>query len=81
MSSNLTLPVSKGSTVEVSILNGGTLSVRADFVIRNPVPGHDLLAAPCFSFLIENKKLGKKVLYDLGLVKAWEQKLPPLSKY
>ncbi|CEJ62859.1 Putative Metallo-beta-lactamase superfamily protein [Penicillium brasilianum] len=31
---------------------------------------------PCYSFLIENKKLNKKVLFDLGLRKDWKEKLP-----
>lgn len=80
MSSRLILPASKGSTVEVSILNGGNLAISAEHVVFNPVPGHDLLSTPTYSFLIENKKLGKKVLYDLGLMKAWKQKEPPVSK-
>lgn len=80
MSSKLTLPSSKGSTVDVSIINGGVLAIRADFVLLNPVPGHDTFVAPCYSFLIENKKLGKKALYDLGFPKAWKEKLPPSSK-
>jgi hypothetical protein len=36
-----------------------------------------MLDIPCYSFLVENKKLGKKVLYDLGIMKAWKEKLPP----
>lgn len=80
MSSNLTLPAFKGSTVAVSILNSGTFSIRADFLVHNPLPGHDAITCPCYSFLIENKKLGKKVLYDLGLIKD-TTKLPPSSKH
>jgi hypothetical protein len=80
MSSNLTLPPFKGRTVQVSILNGGTCSLRAEFIVHNPLPGHDVFTCPCYSFLIENKELGKRVLYDLGIIKE-QKKLPPSSKY
>ena len=36
---------------------------------------------PASSFLIENEAAGKKVLYDLGFMKAWKEKLPPLSEF
>lgn len=81
MSFNLTLPASKGSTVEVSIINGGILAIKTDYVLLNPIPGHDMLIAPCYSFLIENKKLGKKALFDLGFPKAWKEKFPPSSEH
>jgi hypothetical protein len=79
MSSALRLPASKGATVDVSVLNGGRIALPAAFLIHKPVPGHDLFDAPCYSFLVENKKLGKRVLYDLGIMKAWKQKLPHAS--
>jgi len=31
-----------------------------------------------YSFLVENEVAGKKVLFDLGFMKAWKEKLPPL---
>jgi len=36
---------------------------------------------PASSFLIENEAAGKKVLYDLGFMKAWKEKLPPLGEF
>jgi len=36
---------------------------------------------PAYSFLVENETAGKKVLYDLGFMKAWKEKLPPLSEF
>jgi len=36
---------------------------------------------PASSFLIESEAAGKKVLYDLGFMKAWKEKLPPLSEF
>ena len=45
--------------------------------VKQQIPGHDVLDVPCYSFFIENDKLGKKVLYDLGIMKAWMETLPP----
>ena len=35
---------------------------------------------PMYSFLVENEVAGKKVLYDLGFMKAWKEKFPPLRE-
>jgi hypothetical protein len=48
---------------------------------KDTIPGHDILDIPCYSFLIEHKKSGKKILYDLGLMKEWKEKQPPASEY
>jgi hypothetical protein len=77
----LTLPASKGSIVHVSLLQAGRTTIPTAYLMPRPIPGHDLFDFPCYSFLIENEKLQKKVLYDLGLMKAWKEKLPPVSGY
>jgi hypothetical protein len=41
-----------------------------------PIAGHTMLDMPCYSFLIENKKMNRGVLY--GLRKDWKKKLPPI---
>jgi hypothetical protein len=33
-----------------------------------------LATAPIYSFLVENKRERKKVLFDLGILKSWEEK-------
>lgn len=38
--------------------------------------GHDWLAGPCFSFLIQNQRLSRSILFDLGFRKDGEN-LPP----
>ena len=73
------LPTSNDSTVTVSLLHCGSMTVDTKFFFHKPVPGHDATTIPFFSLLIENKQLGKKVLFDLGLMKAWKEKLPPQS--
>ncbi|KAJ1709910.1 hypothetical protein NYO67_7942 [Aspergillus flavus] len=74
--SSLILPEFKGSTVDVSIIHAGQITVPAVYILQSPIPGHDLLDIPCYSFLIENKRR-KKVLFDLGPRKDWREKLPP----
>jgi len=32
---------------------------------------------PIYTFLVENESVGKKLLFDLGMMKAWKEKLPP----
>ncbi|KAI7977869.1 hypothetical protein EIK77_009409 [Talaromyces pinophilus] len=48
---------------------------------KDTIPGHDILDIPCYSFLIEHKKSGKKILYDLGLMKEWKEKQPPATTF
>jgi hypothetical protein len=74
------LPPSQGSTVEVSIIDGGHITVQIQYVLQNPIAGHEVAEMPCYSFLIRNKSIGKNVLYDLGVMKAWKDKQPPTSK-
>lgn len=77
----LTLPAFTGSTVHVSVLQGGRTTVPTAYMFQEQIPGHDVLDVPCFSFLIENVALGKKVLYDLGIMKAWKEKQSPASEH
>ncbi|GKZ26281.1 hypothetical protein AbraIFM66951_003612 [Aspergillus brasiliensis] len=74
---SLSLPAYKGSTADVSIIHAGQTSVPTAYVFKTPIPGHDTLDIPCYSFLIENKRNNEKVLFDLGLRKDWKEKLPP----
>jgi len=80
MSSNLHLPSYNGSIVNVSIINGGTLEGLTTYFTDAPIPGHDVWAFPCHSFLIENESSKKKVLFDLGLRKEQEGKQSAVGK-
>lgn len=62
MSSSANLPPAVGSTVDVSNIDGGHVTVPLALVVKGSVPGHENLSLPCYSFLIENKSQGKKVL-------------------
>jgi len=73
----LVLPAFLGSLVNVSIIHGGSSILSTKNFTEQLIPGHDVWDFPCYGFLIENENLGKKVLFDSGLMKAWREKLPP----
>ncbi|KAI9448920.1 hypothetical protein F5148DRAFT_987866 [Russula earlei] len=75
--SSLVLPPYKGSIVRVSALDDGRIALPAKFLIQPPMFGHDILDIPAFCFLGENDQAGKKVMFDLGIVKAWSTKIGP----
>lgn len=70
-----------GSTVDVSIIHGGRTVVPMAWIVKSPIRGHEAFDVPCYSFLIEHKNSGKRILYDLGLMKAWKEKLPPAREF
>lgn len=46
-------------------------------LVQLPMAGHDVMVpwlCLFYSFLINNEAVGKKMLYDLGIMKAWEAK-------
>lgn len=71
----LTLP--PGASVKVQIIDS-TSEIRClvSLFMGPYILGHDLLIAPAFVFLVEQSSSGRKVLFDAGLRKDWEN-LPP----
>ena len=45
--------------------------VPAKAFVRPVQKGHETMNMPTFAFLIENKKLAKKIMFDLGCRKDW----------
>ncbi|KAH9013498.1 hypothetical protein EDB85DRAFT_956185 [Lactarius pseudohatsudake] len=78
VTSPLPLPAFKGSTVRVSVMDAGHLVAPSAIFVQSPRPGHDTVDVPTYSFLVENERVGKKVLFELGIMKAWKEKLPQL---
>lgn len=69
---SLNLDTSKTNTVEVHIINTTTdIVVPAKAFVQPVQKGHETMNMPTFSFLIENKKLGKTILFDLGCREDW----------
>ena len=62
----LDLPVGK-SIAHVRMFNTTTdMVVGAEYFVEPIQKGHEYLNLPTVAFLIENKTLGKKILFDLG---------------
>ncbi|KAH9069327.1 beta-lactamase-like protein [Lactarius deliciosus] len=78
VTSPLPLPAFKGSTVRVFVMDAGHLVAPSAIFVQSPRPGHDTVDVPTYSFLVENERVGKKVLFELGIMKAWKEKLPQL---
>ena len=73
----LNIPDSK-SVVNVHVINS-TSRVKGlpySLFMTPSYKGLDTLDAPAFSFLIEHQSSGRKLLFDLGVRKDWEN-LPP----
>lgn len=60
----------------LSRLSTSQLTAHAPMILDPAIPGHDIFQCPAYSFLIEHPS-GRKILYDLGTRKDWEN-LPPL---
>jgi hypothetical protein len=76
ITSSFSLPKSKGSTVRVSVLKAGVLVLPSSTLVQPYINGHETIEAPIYSFLVENETVGKKALFDLGMMKTWKEKLP-----
>ncbi|KAJ9212701.1 hypothetical protein DTO166G4_5648 [Paecilomyces variotii] len=77
-SSNLNFPASP-HTVQVSIIDSTSkINAPSDRFLQPRIDGFDRLLAPAFSFLVENQRSGRKVLFDLGVRKDWENLAKPL---
>ena len=48
--------------------------------VQPPIARHKSMDVLMNSFLVKNEAAGKKVLYDLGFMKAWKEKFPPLCE-
>ena len=73
---SLSLPAYRGSTVDVTVLPVGNETIPTSLHFQKPVSGHDTLDLAVCSFLVENEQAHKKVLFNLGIMKAWKEKRP-----
>ncbi|KAI1390331.1 beta-lactamase-like protein [Hypoxylon trugodes] len=76
---NLNIPAS-ASTVNVSIVNttGTIYGLPVTQLFEPAIPGHDYLATPIYSFLIQHPALNRTIVFDLGIRKdfsAWPEGL------
>lgn len=71
---------SSTATVTVSIIDTGTTirGIPCTTFVEPEIPGHEYLAAPCFSFLIQNVAQNRTLLFDLAITKNWQNWPAPL---
>ena len=72
----LNIPQSQ-STVIVHVIDSTTrLQVPSKILLEPEIRGFDFLDCPSFSFLIEHPTSSRKLLFDLGMRKDWENLAP-----
>ncbi|KIX94713.1 uncharacterized protein Z520_09403 [Fonsecaea multimorphosa CBS 102226] len=70
---------SSNSTVSVKIIDSTSwIEATLGSLFGPTIPGHDKLACPAFAFLIEHEHLNRKILFDLGTRKDWENLAPSI---
>jgi len=75
---DLHIPASS-ATVQISIIDTTShiSKIPTDNFLLPKIPGYDFLDCPAFSFLIQHSS-GRKLLFDLGVRKDWENFAPAL---
>ena len=70
-------------TVDVSIINTGATirGIPTRLLVAPQIKGHDWLALPVFSFLVQHPGLNRSLLFDLGIRKDWENLSPALLSH
>ena len=76
----LNIPSSQSTVIVHVIDTTARLQVPSRIVLEPEIKGFDTLDAPTFSFLIEHPTSGRKVLFDLGMRKDWENLAPVIVR-
>jgi glyoxylase-like metal-dependent hydrolase (beta-lactamase superfamily II) len=72
------LDIPPGASVKVQIIDTtARIQAPVEAFMYPEIPGHQFLQAPAFSFLVEQVSTGRKILFDLGCRKDW-QNFPPV---
>lgn len=75
------LDIPAGASANVQIIDSTSrIQVPVSAFMNPPIPGHEYLRAPAFSFLIEQVSSDRKILFDLGLRKDWQNHPPVIVK-
>jgi glyoxylase-like metal-dependent hydrolase (beta-lactamase superfamily II) len=76
---SLNLP-SSGEVVQVfAIDNGARIHLRTNFLLLPDVGGQEYIHFPSYVFLVQHPS-GRKVLFDLGIRKDWENAAPSVMR-
>lgn len=77
----LNIPESN-STVIVHVIDSTARiqGISSNFFFEPEIKGFDTFDSPAFSFLIEHPTSGRKLLWDLGVRKDWQNLAPGIVK-
>ena len=71
---------SSSSVSQLSIINTTCdIVVPTDSAVEPLLPGCKWLNLPTYSFYIKNENLGRKVIFDLGMRKDWQNAVPRIQ--
>jgi glyoxylase-like metal-dependent hydrolase (beta-lactamase superfamily II) len=73
-------PEFQGHCVNVSVINGARSHMLAEMLVHPAPVDKKYLDLAGYSFLIESRNRGQKVLYDLAFMKDLENRMPPALK-
>jgi hypothetical protein len=72
-------PPPSNSTVRVRMVDTtSVMSLHAEAFLKPVMSGHEIMSVTTMAFLIENEKLGKKAMFDLGTRKDYWNS-PPMT--
>ncbi|EXJ63197.1 hypothetical protein A1O7_03644 [Cladophialophora yegresii CBS 114405] len=75
------LNIPPGASAKVRIINStATIQAPVGVFMYPEIRGHELLHVPAFSFLVEQPSSGRKILFDLGCRKDWQNFPPAVQK-
>lgn len=73
---NNPIPSSQNTSTVRVIDSTSTIRFSTKYFFTKPIPGHDNLDCPSYSFLVTNAKGNRHILFDLGARTDWETGLP-----
>lgn len=74
-------PPASDNTVTVRMLDTtAVMKLRSEGFLDPVMPGHEFMSVIDVAFLIENKRLGKKAMFDLGVRKDYWEMPPAVAK-
>lgn len=70
-----------GAAVRVQVIDiGARIQAPVGLFMGPPISRHEVLSLPALSFLVEQARSGRKILFDLSLRKDWQSLAPAVMK-
>lgn len=77
---NILFPPYQGHSVTVSVINGATCRMPAKMFFKNAIDGEQDLRLTDYCFFIESIHRDRRIIFDLGFMKNFFDRLPPQYK-